>query len=147
MKKLLFIFSLIMLLTSPAFAVWDDEPGGTDTSGCSFKDLKPSSCWFDSTTTENTGVLVTSMCQEFSVLFNDDITSETISGNTADPRIQFQAAYTAVTSKIALGKTLTGDPSGNFMASRGLDGNWLSVNLTCETNTCRVQVICFPWQA
>ncbi len=143
-KYLLTLIAALLLLAAPAAAdsTWELIPGNTD-NNCSFASFY-STCFSDFDADENSPILDTRMCENYSIHFNSD-TLGTTYDTTINARCSLSPTVSANTSEIVNNATLTGDPSTGLDVLAGYDCPWLYFDIASHSanDVARVSVQCF----
>jgi len=142
-KELLTLVAALIWIAAPAAAesVWVTQPGGTQP--CSFASFL-SMCFSDFDADENSPLLNTSMCENWSVRFNSDVEATTYD-TTINVRCSLGTTVSANTSEIVNNATLTGDPSTGLDVLAGYDCPLIYIDVASYSSgdDARVSVQCF----
>jgi len=140
--KLLILTTALLLFAAPALAesTWDLTPGSGN-NDCNFASF--STCFSDFDADENSPVLDTRMCENWSAHWVSNIAATTHL-NTINLRWSVASTASANTSGIVNNATLTGDPSTGLDVLAGYDSPWLYADIAAHTaGTGRLAVQCF----
>jgi len=131
-----------------AEASWDIVAGSGD-GLCSFTGGTTgrggySICYAEFDADENSAVIDTSICENWSLHFISDI-DDTTYDTTINARWSISATASANTSEIVDNKTLTGDPATGLDVLAGYDSPWLYIDVASYSagDTAQVALQCF----